>query len=274
MGHQRRRWLATAAVGLALATGVSQPAKLAPAQAAATPYVTLSVRQTGGYAPEQTLLMRTPQAVLYSDGALLATSPAPAASYPGPAAPTILRKSVSSSVKQILAAADAAKVTDPKFDWGFPNVADAPDTEFTVQRSAKTANVKVVVYALGIAGPDLSRAQVTARAAASDFVQKLQAFNSSLITSSSKPVRWVSPRWVIWASPASANQYSVIRQWFGAKQLSAAAGCVTLSSAENRKLVSALPQLNAASRWISAGKTWQVQLRPLFPHESGCSDLG
>jgi len=274
MRHQRRRWLATAAVGLALAGGVLQPAKPAPAQAAATPFVMLSVRQTGGYAPAQTLVMRTPQAVLYGDGALLVTSQGSASGYPGPAAPTILRKSVSSSVKQILAAADAAKVTDPGFNWGFPNVADAPDTEFVVQRSAKAPVVRVSVYALGIAGPDLTKAQVSARAVAVDFVQKLQSFSSPMVAASAKPVRWVSPRWVAWATPASANQYSVIRQWFGAKQLSAAAGCVDLTSAETRKLVSALPQLNAASRWLSGGKTWQVQLRPLFPHESGCSDLG
>ena len=274
MRHQQRGWLATAAVGLTLAGVVANPAQPTPAAAAGTPYVTLSVRQTGGYLPERALIMRTPQAVLYSDGALLVTSPAQASGSPGPAAPLILRKSVSSSVKGILAAADAAKVTDPTFNWGFPNVADAPDTEFIVQRSPKAAVVTVSVYALGVAGPDLTKVQVAARAAAGDFVQKLQSFSSPIVAASAKPVRWVSPRWVVWAAPASANQYSVIRQWFGAKQLSATAGCVDLTSAENRKLVSALPQLNAASRWLSGGKTWQVQFRPLFPHESGCRDLG
>lgn len=249
------------------------PAAVVPATAASTPFVTLGVRQTGGFISAQAQAMRTPLAVLYSDGTLLVTQPAVNGGYPSAAAPTILRKSASGAIKPVLAAADAAKVTDPKFDWGFPNVADAPDTEFVSQRSARGPVVRVSVYGLGITGPDLNRTQVAARSAASEFVQTLQSMDSSLVPATSKPVRWNSPRWVVWATVASANQYSVIRQWFGSKPLSAAAGCVELNAGESKRLVGLLPQLNTASRWLSGGKTWQVQYRPLFPHEAGCSAL-
>ncbi|MBU6213321.1 MAG: hypothetical protein KGP01_02570 [Actinomycetales bacterium] len=268
----RSRTTMVAAATFMLGATVLAPATAAaPAAPATQPYVVLSVSQSGGFVPMEWAHMRTPQAVLYSDGTLLATSLVTTAIYPGPAAPTVLRKVAPGSIQLILAAADAAKVTDPKFDWGIPGVADVPSTDFISQRAPKGPTTFVSVYALGMTGPGLTRTQVAARKAAAGLVSDLTSFSGTLIPTKSMPTRWVSPRWAFWATPAQADEFSVVRRWFGAKPLRESTTCVDFTTTENRTLVSLLPKLNQASRWLSDGKTWQLRLRPLFPHEAGCA---
>ena len=267
-----------ARIGLIAAAALTCGAALLPpitAAVTAAPitqtYPVLSVSQSGGFVPVEWAHMRTPEAVLYSDGTLLATSLVTTMIYPGPAAPTILRKVAPGSIGRILSAADDAKLTDPQFDWGIPGVTDAPNTDVTSQRSPLGRTTFVSVYALGINGRGLTRSQVGARAAADGFVSSLTSFSGTLIPTKSRPTAWVSPRWAYWATPAEPDRFSVVRRWFGAKPLQTSVVCVDFTTAENRTLVSLLPKLNQASRWQSGGKTWQLRLRPLFPHETGCA---
>lgn len=262
-----------AAMALVLGAALLAPTQVgtSAASAATQPYVVLSISQSGGYVPWQWAQMRTPDAVLYSDGTLLANQPIMTAVYPGPAAPSILRKVSTMSIPRILAAADAAKVTNPKFDWGMPWVADVPNTDFVTQRSAKGPSTLVSVYAVGFTGPGLTKEQSAARVAASDFASKVQSFHGTLVPTKSMPTPWISPRWSYVAMPASADELSTVRPWFGAKPLTETNMCVDLSASENRKLIALLPKLNQASRWRSGGQTWQLMLRPLFPHETGCA---
>ena len=263
----------TAAAAFVLGAALLTPAQvgISAANAATQPYVVLSISQSGGFVPWQWAQMRTPDAVLYSDGTLLANQPVMTAVYPGPAAPSILRKMSTMSIPRILAAADAARVTNPKFDWGMPWVADVPNTDFVTQRSAKGPSTLVSIYAVGFSGPGLTKEQSAARSAASDFASKVQSFHGTLVPTKSMPTRWVSPRWSYVAQPAAADEFSVVRPWFGAKPLAESMSCVDFSAAENRKLIALLPKLNQASRWRSGNQTWQVSLRPLFPHETGCA---
>ena len=269
MSRSRKWWLLATSALLAISAQAVTPATMATA--AGSPYVVLSISQSGGFVPMSWASMRTPLAVLYSDGTLLAAAQATTLQYPGPAAPTILRKVSGMSLPRILAAADAAKVTNPKFDWGFPGVADVPSTDFVTQRSSKGPSTLVSVYALGFTGPNLTRDQASARAAANSFADKVQSFDGTLVPTKSMPTQWISTRWSYWAMPASTDEFSTVRTWFGAKPLKESMTCADMTATENRQLVALLPKLNQASRWRSGGRIWQLQLRPLFPHETGCA---
>lgn len=271
MSPIRRRSPMLVSVALALTLLTPLATAGAAASAAAPAYVVLGISQSGGFISQAGASLRTPDAVLYSDGNLLVTSRVTTAVYPGPAAPTIMRKVAASAIPRVLAAADAAKVTDTDFQWGFPPLADVPDTDFTVQRSSRGPVSTVSIYALGFTGPGLTKAQVAARVAAQAFVGKLVSFDGTLVPTKSMPVPWVSPRWAYVAQPTPADEFSTIRPWLGSTPLRQTMTCVDFTAAENRKLIALLPKLNQASRWRSEGKIWQVALRPLFPHQSTCA---
>ena len=258
--------LSAAALVAGLIVGASSPA------AAATPYAVLVIEDSGGFMPPSWAMRRTPRVAVYSDGTIYATSQVQTMQYPGPAAPGIRRKA-GASIMRILAAADAAKVTDPKFDWGFPGIADAPSTVFKIQRSARGPVMRIDIYALGIDGFGLTKEQTAARSLAAKLVDRLQSFDNQLVPTKSMPTTWTSTRWAYSAEPMARDEFSVVRPWISKKVLSATPVCNELTAAENRVLVALLPKLNQSSRWTSDKRLWNVNLRPLFPHESGCESL-
>ena len=273
MTRSRTRIAASATAALSagmlvagLIAGAASPA------AAATPYAVLVIEDSGGFMPPSWAMRRTPRVAIYSDGTIYATSQAQTLQYPGPAAPGIRRKA-GASIMRILAAAEAAKVTDPTFDWGLPGIADAPSTVFKIQRSARGPVVRVDIYALGIDGFGLTKEQTAARTLAAALADRLQSFDNQLVPTKSMPTTWTSTRWAYSAEPMARDGFSVVRPWISKKALSTTPMCNELTVAENRAIVALLPKLNQASRWTSDKRLWNVNLRPLFPHESGCGSL-
>ena len=241
-------------------------------------FLVLSVRDVGGFVPQQYLFDRLPTVAVYSDGTVLSSRtvqtaiyPGPAAIYPGPAAPTIVRKISAAAVPRILNAAMKAGATNPKFDFGYPSVADVTSTEIVSRASRGAPTTKLFIYALNFTF-GLTKSQIAARNDVAKFVDDVANMSGTLIWTKNLPSPWVSTRWAYAATQAQPDSFSVTRPWFGAP-LKSSVSCALFTSTENAKLRSLLPLLNQASRWTSAGKTWQVRLRPLFPHENSCGDF-
>lgn len=268
---KRSRMRLAAAICLVVSLGTAAAAS-APATAASPVFPVLVIETSGGFIPPKWAMLRTPRVAVYSDGSVFATMDVTTMIYPGPAAPSIQRK-VGASTLRILAAADAANVTNPKFDWGIPPVADAPDTVFRIQRSPRGPVITTTIYALGIGDYGLTKEQSAARSAAERLVTRLQSFDNTLIPTKSLPSKWTASRWVYSAQPMGRDEFSVVRPWVSTKPLAETPLCNDLTAAENRKLVSLLPRLNQSSRWTSDKRLWATSLRPLFPHETGCAAL-
>ena len=264
---RRHAAIVAAAVLVGSLAAAPQTASAAPA-----PYLMLQVRLTGGFVPQQWLFNRVPTVAVYSDGNVYSSNVVTTMNYPGPAAPQLLRKMAKADLTRIMQAAATAKVTDSKFDFGMPPVADAPDTEITWRLSQGGPTFTRSIYALGIDGFGLREDQVTARQQAQKFIDDLSSFSGTLIRTKSMPTPWVSSRWVYQAEPSLPDPMSVVRNWVG-PTLTKPVMCGELTSSQNSRLRALMPKLNQASRWLSNKQIWQVRLRPLLPHETGCDDI-
>ena len=239
----------------------------------ATKYVSFLAGETGGYTTYEWSFQRTPSVVVYSDGQTISEIPVRTLVYPGPIVSSYLQKTERGAVSRITTAASKANLSNPKFDWGTPWITDVPDTTVITQLSSRASKVTVSIYALGWDGTGLTPAQVAARKSANGLIDSVENFNSKFFWTKSKPIPWKPTKWVYMSSIRDADEYSIVRPWFGSKTLKADFQCVTMSQQENYRLNALLPKLNQSSRWTSEGETWMITLRPLFPHETGCKDL-
>ena len=267
----RRRVMAAAAVALG-ATAVACPANAAP-DAGAPAYAVMRISVDDGSGRGWSYLT-TPQTVLYSNGLAIASKVIPSDQDPAPAVPGFITKTSATAAAKVLAALDAAGMTSPATNWGVPQVNDASTTTITVQRQANANPVSVSIYALGVLGPGLTKAQISLRKSAATLVKRLRALDASLVSGKGSATAWAPSRFVYRAVLSSPNENSVIRVWPGSKPVTDAPMCVDLSTRDSAQLALVLKRLDSASRWWSQLNTYQVYLRPLLPDESGCSTFG
>jgi len=238
------------------------------------PYLALLVQDSGGFVTPQFNFSRLPRIVLYSDGTMYTLSDVTTLQYPGAAVPTIRTKSAAGSVSRIFSAVYRTQLWNSKFNWGTPGVADVPNTDVTTKSSVRAKPQNVSIYALGITGPGLSKRQVVARKSAATLLNELQAFSNKYVYTKSVPTQWVSNRWAFQAREASySDSFTNYHDWVGGT-LNADVSCAVLSAQDSAELVALLPKINQATQFNSGGKAWDVTLRPLFPHETGCASLG
>lgn len=257
-------------IGLVLGLSTSGWAQATTPQAR---YVSLLIQDTGGFVMSEYAFARTPT-VLYSDGLLIVPSKIQTLQYPGQFVTTFMQKRELAAVPRILAAAEKNHLTDPKFDWGMPWIVDVNDTMFVTQISPKAPQTKLSIYALGFDGDVVPKSSLDARRAASSFRDKVESFSSELMWTKSRPTVWKPTKWLYMAREEKPDPtFSKIHNWVGSKPLQVSQSCMAMTPAENAKFNSLLPKLNAASRFSSNRKIWRVTVRPLFPHETGCSSI-
>ena len=243
------------------------------AKSISRPYVSLVIGESGGYVMPQYNFTRLPRIVLYSDGRMYTRSDVATQQYPGPAVQTIMQKSAAGSVANIMKAITKAKLTDPKFDWGVPGVADVSNTDIYSKASANAKAKRVSVYAIEFTNPNLTKKQSAARKNASKLITDLQNFSNKYVYTKSLPTPWVSNRWAYQVNEGVQNDYTTIKDWVG-EELTGVVKCAVLDASASGKLVALLPEINQETLFSSGGKLWKVSLRPLFPHETGCKSLG
>ena len=236
-------------------------------------YVVAMSTTTGGFVMPSYNFTRVPNFVIYSDGRMISTSEVTTAQYPSPSLPALRTKFVNGDLKRILGALEASKLTDPKFDWGFPNVADVPNTEVRTQLSAQKRSSRVSVYALGMSGPGVSKQQAKYRKKASAVLEQIQSFSNKYIWTKSMPTIWKPVRYAYQISEGEPTEFTTIQDWVG-PVISAQKSCAVLSQADSAKITKLGNDINSETMWNSDGKTWRVSFRPLFPHESNCRSIG
>ena len=236
-------------------------------------YVVAMAKTTGGFVPESYQFTRVPNFVIYSDGRMISTSQIQTQQWPGRALPSLQTKIVNFDMKRIVAALEASKLTDPKFDWGYPYVADVPNTEVLTQLSAKKRSSQVSVYALGMSGPGISKQQAKYRKKASAVLEQIQSFSNKYIWSKSMPAPWDPVRYAYQIRQGEATESTNTQEWVG-PVITAETNCSVLSRADSAKITEMAGEINTETLLNSDGKTWRVSLRPLFPHESNCKSIG
>ena len=234
-------------------------------------YPVLVVRNVGGFIAPNSQFAYPARLTVYSNGTVLFRG-TDGLVYPGPAAATVLRRLVPNDVSRIINGAIQAHVTDSKFDWGSPAVADVPSTVIVLRQSRGAAASRIVIDALDM-DMGLTKQQVAARKVLRTYLNAIEMGLGPYITSHAHPQTWKSGRWAYIEMPGSKVTSTVTRRWFG-KTLVNDGECKLMTKTENEQLLQLLPKLNSASRWTSGGKTWQVSLRPLLPHERSCRDIG
>ena len=232
----------------------------------------LVVSESGGFVPVEYNFTRLPKIVLLSDGRMITRSEIYPAVYPGPAVQTLLVKNVGNSIPRIASALKGTQLVNPKFDWGFPGVADVTNTDVTSKFQSQVRATSVSVYALDFPGFGLTDQQAKERKRASKLLNDLQAFSNKYIFTKSLPTVWISDRWAYQVREAVPNELSTTRNWFGSA-LTKPVACAMFTKTETAILLKQLSKINQATVFKSGGKLWSVALRPLLPHETGCSSL-
>lgn len=236
-------------------------------------YVVALVSQSGGFVMPSFNFTRMPDFVIYSDGQMISYSDVITQQYPGPAIPTLRTKYVNGDLKRIVTALESSKLTDPKFNWGYPGVADVPNTDVLTQLSAQKRSSRVSVYALGFAGPGVSKTQAKYRKKASQLIADLQSFSNKYIWTKSLPTTWTPSKYAYQVTSGEPSELSTTKEWVGAAELTETS-CAVLSKADSAKITQMATDINTETLWNSGGKTWRVNFRPLLPHESSCKSFG
>ena len=236
-------------------------------------YVVALATTSGGFVAPEYNFSRLPMFVIYSNGQMISTSQVVTQQYPGRAIPTLSTKNVNFDLKRIINALEASNLTDPKFDWGIPSVADVPNTDVLTQLSAKKRSAKVSVYALGMTGPGLKKSQVKARKKASQLLDDLQGFSNKYIWSKSVQSTWTPTKYLYQVRSAEPTEFSNTLDWVG-DSLTKDVTCAVLSAKDSAQITTLASKITQETIWDSGGQTWHVTLRPLLPHETGCKSIG
>jgi hypothetical protein len=205
--------------------------------------------------------------------------------YPSPALPNVLVQMISKAGVDSLVTRALAQGVGRGIDLGQPPVADAPSTMFTVltENGPKVTEV----YALGIGddGGGLTAEQRFARRQLQELVDALTDLQATLgadVVDQQRPYQPVRVAAIAreWTDPGTPNVPAPPeRVWPGPALPGAPIGnlpglsCVTVAGADVATVLAAATSANALTPWISAGRRWLVDFRPLLPDETSCADL-
>ncbi|SDC01379.1 hypothetical protein SAMN05660690_0188 [Geodermatophilus telluris] len=261
------------ALTAACATGPGDTGTPAPEPAPLPAGLVLQVAHTGGYTTPEELATRLPVVTVYGDGRVLTPGPQ-IAIWPAPALPNVQVQQVDAgTVRELVEQAVAAGVTGSG-DLGQPPLADATTTRFTLVTDEGTAVREV--YALAETPDDtVTPEQAGARGRLRDLVDALTGLPASgepyvpqTVAAVVQPHTGGDPELpqpdVAWPGPALPGA-----------SVGAGLTCVSATGQQAADVLAAAATANALTPWVTPdGGRWSIALRPVLPHESGCTDLG
>jgi hypothetical protein len=248
----------------------------------------LRVEYRGGFVPFEYSLRRPPFWSLMGDGTLVIEGPQ-IEIYPAPALPPLVATPISEEgVQAILRAAREAGLMEGDAAYGFPCIADAPDTVFTLDADGRTTSVSA--YALDItSGPnepvDCPGVDIEARAALSAFQRKLGDLDAWLPEGSvggAEPYEPTEMRVYVTPYEGEPDLPQPVVDWpladplatFGEPVLEASPGtelrCGVVGGGDLGPLLQAAGQANELTPWSSQGGRFRLVFRPLLPDEHAC----
>jgi hypothetical protein len=239
----------------------------------------------GGFVAPGATLGRVPTFSLYGDGRIVTEGPQ-IETYPGPAMPNLLVRSVTEEgIQSLLAAARDAGLMDGDATYPFPCIADAATTTFTVTADGNTSVVSA--YALTEAGqpqPACRGGDEGARARLADLASKLGDLGSWLPSGAlGEEQPYVADEIRVYAQSYGQVADPTLEQrpvdWpldtslasFGepSKDLMDAR-CGVIGGSDLQTLRPMLSDANQLTPWVSDGQRYALLLRPLLPDEHGC----
>jgi hypothetical protein len=242
------------------------------------------VEDIGGFVLPTTLLTRLPTVSIYRDGRVITQGPQ-ILIFPPPALPSIQVQRVWPADVHRLARLALSKGVGSRLDVGEPAVSDLPTTRFTVRigRAVRTTDV----YGLGVGDgfqSGLTPRQRANRARLSRLLTALREPGSVL--GRHRVGRQVSyrPRAMAvvvrpWRPPSDAVPGQRALRWRGPRLPGPPIGgwfdlrCVTVAGAALPRVLADAARANTQTPWVSAGRRWSLDFRPLLPDEHDCSSL-
>ncbi|MEY4410542.1 MAG: hypothetical protein RLZ69_116 [Actinomycetota bacterium] len=169
------------------------------AQAASGPQLLVGIYTEGGFISPTWSVSRIPQLLVYSDGSVIAENQRPTRGYIHEA----LTGKTAAGAATSFAVELLRLAKTPKGGWGFPGVADVPNTRVKVSLGGKRLDNSV--YALAFTnGPQLTASQIAARKALAGAIAKFQ--KSLNVTKPYQPVLYeVRGQTAIMGGPVSGG---------------------------------------------------------------------
>lgn len=238
--------------------------------------VVLEVKVGGGFVPMGWDFRQVPTITVYGDGRAIVPGPT-TLQYPGAALPNLLEVRLpDGAVGEILDAAAAAGLLGEAPDYGAPPVTDLPTT--TVRISDGTATYEHAAYALDAGVGEevgLTPEQSAARTALIDVVAEAtwRATSGGEEPYEASAVAFLA--WPVGPDAAPSAYEPAVLPWPLADVALADAGqCASVDGADAQALLEVLRGANELTRFEQDGVTYELFVRPLLPHETGCVDLG
>lgn len=245
----------------------------------------LRVEYQGGFVPYEYTLKRLPSWSLYGDGTVIVEGPV-IEIYPGPALPNLLAFTLTEeAVQAILDAAQDAGLMDGDASYGYPCIADAADTVFTVNAGGTTSVVSAYALDLSDAGMEPGNCgdvDTEARAKLAEFNRMLGDLQSWLPEGSIGPEEPYEPtemRVFVLQYRGEPELPQPETEWPLSEPLVAfgepvadgnEARCGVVIGDDLAELLPLAQQANELTPWTSGGEQYRLIFRPLLPDEHGC----
>ena len=286
-----RRALLTAVLALLVlvagCAGSGGNAATRPTPVAAGPgRLVLEVEHVRGFTTPEAQAARVPLVAVHGDGPVVAPG-AQIEVYPPPALPALQVWQLDAiGVQTVVDRAVAAGVTGTG-DLGTPPVADAPATRFTLVTDEGTTVREVEALFELPEDSGLTLEQQAARGELSGLLDVLtspeplgatgpEPYEAEAVAAVVAP--WTPPTdpalvqpEVPWPGPALPGGPLPSGPLPGGPGLS----CVVARGTEADAVLAAAASATTLTPWVAGdGSRWTLTLRPLLPHETGCTDLG
>jgi len=244
----------------------------------------LRLEYQGGFVPYEYNLKRVPGWSLFGDGTVIVEGPV-IEIYPGPAMPNLLAFTLTEeAVQTILEAARDAGLLDGDASYGYPCIADAADTVFTVSAGGTTSVVSA--YALEFSDPAMNDAcpdvDTEARAKLLEFSRMIGDLQSWLPEGSigvEQPYDPTEMRVFVLPYQGEPDLPQGETEWPLSQPLVAfgepvadgnEARCGVVSGDDLAELLPLAQQANELTPWTSGGEQYRLIFRPLLPDEHTC----
>jgi hypothetical protein len=247
------------------------------------PALVVRVEEIGGFVLPATLLTRLPTVSVYRDGRVITQGPQ-ILIFPAPALPSLQIQRVRPADVHRLARLAISKGVGSRLDVGQPAVSDLSTTRFTVRigRAVRTTDV----YALSAGGgfqSGLTPRQRANRARLSRLIAVLSDPGSLLgrhrvgrqVPYRPRAIAVVVRPWQRLSDPVPGQR---TMRWRGPRLPGTPIGgfdvrCVTVTGAALPRVLADAARANTQTPWLSAGRRWSLDFRPLLPDERDCASL-
>ncbi len=230
--------------------------------------VFVEVTMFGGFVPVGSDFANPPVAVIYGDGRSFTLGAVPAI-FPGPAVTPVSEGEVDSeTIDQLLQLArEAGLLDDVAPDYGAAAVIDAPTTRVRVVVDGTAHVVEVVAPELSD-DPQLTEEQRANRRRLAGFIQGVTSAATDGETGIYDPDGYL----VLPYAPFESDPGTEPNELAWPFDTLVENECQAVEGDAVATLEDLLPEATQITRWVSDGESWQLAIRPLLAHESGCPD--